>query len=198
MFKGKGGEIIERVKRFLKPEPELELEELFILMNELKDELVDELKELVRAQPTISIPEIAPPTVEIPPVKVEIERPPLERPIRTFSQNDIEISGTHEFFKVEGIGELVFFTVISPSENFRVKIVIDNLTPPSYNNKTYSEYTLTAGTDPHLSADDDVIEGETIYKVTIKKLPFFRNVSGYVTTTEPTVFKIIEAQVAVE
>lgn len=195
MFKG---DLLKKFKEFLFPE-EREIREIVELV-ELDDLVTDvqEIKKLLEglARPTVPV-EIEVPPVEVPPVKVELERPPLERPIRTFSQSNVEVGGTLEFFKVEGVGELIFFTVISLSENFRVKIVIDNSTPPSYDNKTYSEYTLTSGTDPHLTADDDVIESETIYKVTIKKLPFFRNVAGYVSTTEPVTFKVIEAQVAV-
>jgi len=190
------GEIIERIKQFLKPKPELDLEEFYVLADELKQELVDELKELVKPTPPMAPPVVKVPEVKVPPVKVELERPPLERPIRTFSQSNVEVDGTSEFFKVEGTGELIFFTIISTSDDYRVKVVLDNASPPSYDNKTYSEYTLTADADPHLSADDDVIEGETIYKVTIKKLPFRRNCAGYISASEGF-FRIIEAQLSV-
>lgn len=193
MFERKGL-ILEKVKEFLKPRPELDLEEFFVLASELKQELIDELRELTR--PTIPAVEVPP--IEVPPLKVELERPPLERPVRTFSQRNVTVNGSLKFFDVTGVGELIFFTAISKSENFRMGISLDGSAPSSYNNKTFTEYTLTAGIDPHLSADDDVIDDVPVYKVTIKSLPFFRSVEGHIITDEAVEFLIIEAQVAVE
>jgi len=193
MFERKGA-IIEKVKEFLKPKPEIDLEEFFVLANELKQELIDELRELTK--PTVPAVEVPP--IEIPPLKVELERPPLERPVRTFSQRNVTVNGSLKFFEVKGVGELIFFTAIATSENFRMGISLDGSTPPSYNNKTFEEYTLTAGTDPHLSADDDVVDDVPVYKVTIKGLPFLRSVEGHIKTSEAVEFLIIEAQVAVE
>lgn len=187
--------VIKRIRSILGTDKETDEELLIIFLDEFKNEFKETLERL--QQPvTLPTPEIKP-EIEIPPIKVELEKPPLERPIRTFSRTDVVINGTEKFFKVDGAGELIFFTIVSTSENYSVKVEVDNITPPSYNNKTYSQYTLTAEADPHLSADDDVIDGETVYKTTIKKLPFRKSCAGYVVTSEAVTFKVIEAQLAI-
>ena len=164
-------------------QPSLEPEEAIVLLDEFKREVAEEIAEKIRGVPPPVVevkPEIKP-LVELP--KVEIPREPLPRPFHSFGADNVTVTEPTLLFKVEGEGLLETFLVVCRSDGFRVRLVVDGRSPVAYDNRTYSEYVLASADDNHLSADYDEVDGETVYKVSIDNIPFWRNCSGYVTPT---------------
>lgn len=155
--------------------PTFELEELLVLMEEFKGELVRELRPTVTSPPP-AVAEIV--KVEVP--RVEVETEPLPRPFHSYGSDDILVKKPTKLFSVNGEGLLETFFVVCSKPDFKVKLVVDGVSPVAYNDRTFDEYVLISSDDAHVSADSDVVGGETVYKVSIDEIPFWKNCAGYV------------------
>jgi len=167
-------------------------EELIIFLDEFKREVAEEIGKQVRAAIP---PEVRPVEVTLP--KIEIPSEPMPRPFHSYGSDNLHVDKATELFNVKGEGLLETFFVVCTSNKFRLKLVVDGRSPVSYDNRTFAEYQLLSSDDNHVSADYDEIEGETVYKVAIDDIPFWKGCAGYVSPVgEPILIRLWRASLS--
>ena len=167
-------------------------EELIIFLDEFKREVAEEIGKQVRAAIP---PEVRPVEVTLP--KIEIPSEPMPRPFHSYGSDNLHVDKATELFNVKGEGLLETFFVVCTSNKFRLKLVVDGKSPVSYDNRTFAEYQLLSSDDNHVSADYDEIEGETVYKVAIDDIPFWKGCAGYVSPVgEPILIRLWRASLS--